>query len=95
MSTEAIAVFSQDIKEYKRLKAAALLISAETKKLCKIENVYFDYSQNWKWTTITIESGMRSFPMVQALSPAQQEKIVYGTLEEFTETVKKLINKHI
>lgn len=95
MNTEAISIFSQDSKEHKRLEAAALLINAETKKLCKVNTVYFDYGQEWSWTTISIESGMKSFPMIQALNPVQQKKIVYGTLEEFTDTVKELINKYI
>ena len=92
--SKAIAIFSENCKERKRLEAAAKLIEAETFKQCKVGNVLFDAGQNWMWTTISIESGMSTFPFMQALNPKQQEDIVYGSVEDWYKAVKEVIEKN-
>ena len=91
---EAINIFPKCSKEYERLQAAASLIMAETGKATKVDTVLFDASQNWPWTTITMESGLSSFPFMQILNPKQQKSIVHETLDEWMETVTTLIKKH-
>lgn len=46
------------------------------------------------WTTISIESGMSTFPFMQALNPKQQEDIVYGSVEDWYKAVKEVIEKN-
>lgn len=94
MSNKAISIFGRGTKEYKRLQAAAMLIEAETNKKCKVETIYFDIGQDWLWTTISIESGMESFPYVQALNPKQQNDIIYGDIKQWSETVNCVIEKN-
>ena len=91
---EAITIFTEKSREYKRLLAAAALIESETGKSCKIDNTLFDAGQNWAWTTILIESGMASFPYVQALTPRQQTDIVFGKIDLWLKTTQEIIAKH-
>lgn len=92
--SEAIKVFSKDRKEYKRLQAAAKLIEAETYKECRVDNILFDAGQNWMWTTISIESDVSTFPFVQALTPRQQNDIVYGSMSDWLMAVQEVIKSH-
>lgn len=71
-----IRTFEPDSHEYSRLKLAAAMMTV--KSPCGyqyiVEDVYFDYGQDWVWTTIT-----RNDPEwggVQALNPRQQEDII-------------------
>lgn len=91
---EAIDVFSKDSNEYKRLEAAAKLIEAQTGKTCEVTETMFDAGQDWKWTTILIESGIKAFPMCQALDPKGQEDIVSGNMDSWVHAVTSLIEKH-
>lgn len=90
---EPIAVFSPESREYKRLKAAAFILEAETGKSHIVQNCLYDMGQNWHWTTILGESGCKSFPRVQILNPKQQGLLVFGSMEQFNETVVQLIKK--
>lgn len=90
---EPIAVFSPDTREYKRLKAAAILLEAETGKSHIVENCLYDMGQNWHWTTILGESGCRRYPYVQVLNPKQQRMLVFGSMKQFNETVEQLIQE--
>ena len=91
--SKAICVFSENSMEYNRLLAAAALIQAETGKICKVGNTFFDAGQGWSWTTILMESDMKAFPFVQILYPKQQEDIVYGSINEWLDAVKSVIEK--
>ena len=85
---ETIKVFEEGSKEYNRLSAAKNLIESETKVSCIINEVYFDYSQDWLCTTLLAESEIGYY---QALTPKQQEKIVYGEIDEWFNTIKEII----
>lgn len=90
---EPIAVFSPESREYKRLKAAAFILEAETGESHIVQNCLYDMGQNWHWTTILGESGCKSFPRVQILNPKQQRLLVFGSMEQFNEMVAQLIKK--
>ena len=91
--SQTISIFVEGSKEYKRLEAAANLIQTELNKHCKVDNVLFDTSQNWPWTTILIESDMACFPYVQLLNPKQHAILVEGSTDEWFEVVKEIIAK--
>ena len=93
-SEKYLRTFSEDSKEYDRLKAAAHLISAETGKTCIVKDTWFDIGQDWKYTTILIESGLSAFPFCQVLTPKQQEKIVCSDTSEWLATVEEVVKKN-
>lgn len=90
---EPIAVFSPESREYKRLRAAAFILEAETGEPHIVQDCFYDMGQNWHWTTILGESGCKSFPHMQILNPKQQRLLVFGSMEQFNETVAQLIKK--
>ena len=91
--SQTITIFPENSKEHKRLQAAAHLIQAELNRHCKVDNVFFDDSQNWSWTTISIESEMTCCPYVQILNPKQHAILVEGNIDEWFEVVKEIIAK--
>lgn len=92
--SQTITIFAEGSKEYERLEAAAHMIEAELNLHCKVNNVLFDAGQNWAWTTISMESGMASFPYCQILDPRQHALLVEGNIDEWFETVKQIIKDH-
>lgn len=93
-SEKYLKIFPEGSKEYDRLKAAAHLISVETGKTCIVKDTWFDIGENWKYTTVLIESGLSAFPFGQALTPKQQEKIVCGDTAEWLAAVEEVIRKN-
>ena len=71
-----IRTFTHDTPEYKRLERAAKILTAASprKFTYKVEETYFDFGQNWLWTTIICyRPDGESY---QALYPADQEAIL-------------------
>ena len=80
---EIIRTYEAGSKEYKRLERAASILTDLSPKgrSYHVEDTYFDFGQNWMWTTITYESG--EWGSVQALNPRDFEKILtYDSLEK-------------
>lgn len=71
-----IRIFTPDTPEYKRLERAAKILTAASprKFTYKVEDTYFDFGQNWLWTTIICYRP--SGESYQALYPADQEAIL-------------------
>lgn len=89
---ENIKIWNRTTPEYKRLTRAATILTAYSPRKCvyKVEDIYFDYGQDWTWTTIVCyppndESGY------QALYPAQQEKIL--TAENLLEALAEIVQE--
>lgn len=63
-------------KEYKNLVAVAKMLEAVSEKnaVYEVRDVYFDFGQNWMWTTISRIGG--EWGDVQILSPRQWEMIL-------------------
>lgn len=86
----------KDSREYKNLKRAADIMTAMSEEGCYyiVEDCYFDYGQNWMWTTIieinpNEEGILRS---CQAVNPRDWKLIVAAeTKEELLEIMKKII----
>lgn len=70
----AIKVFEKGSDERRALEAAAALFTAYDGRPHVVDETYFDYGQDWKWTTILYEGG--NFGRVQALTPRDQEDII-------------------
>ena len=90
----AIRIFDEHETEYQTLKNAAETItkSLSGKAVCHVDVTYFDYGQDWRWTTIICEDHTRSTPRnYQLLCPKDQETILYGSDEARNNTVQNLI----
>ena len=74
MTNEYIKVFDRDSKEYEKLKLAADIMSFDTGISHYVGDTYFDFGQDWKWTTILAKD--ITWGAYQALCPRQQEMIL-------------------
>lgn len=72
---EIIRTYAPGTPERENLKKAAQIFTIITGKPHKVEDIYFDFGQNWMWSTITTESNWGG---VQILYPADYESIIYA-----------------
>ena len=77
-----IAVYKPETFEYKRLEEAAATLTAASPNgtIYTVEETYFDYGQNWKWTTIIARKPNGS--TWQALCPRDHALILNGDIEQ-------------
>jgi hypothetical protein len=83
-------ILGRDEKAYKNMIAVAKILTAVSINdyEYKVEDVYFDFGQDWMWTTITHDS---KWGGVQILNPRQWEKIVMAfTVEELFSAVEDI-----
>ena len=71
LNEDTIKVWSRGSDEYKRLQAAAELVSLYGNCECHVGETYFDFGQDWKWTTILVDSPSE----FQLLNPRDHELI--------------------
>lgn len=71
-----IRTFAPDTPEYQRLARAAKILTAASPRnyTYRVEDTYFDFGQNWLWTTIICYRPYGE--SYQALYPADQEAIL-------------------
>ena len=69
-----IKVFSPGSDEYKKLEAAANLLTWLTGKQCYVGETYYDYGQGWKWTTVLQKDP--SWGSVQLFTPKAQQMVI-------------------
>jgi hypothetical protein len=87
----------RNTQEYKMLEAVAKLLETFSAKGFKytVEDVYFDFGQDWMWTTI-IAHNPEEFGVLhswQAINPRQWEGIITSTnVNELTEMVNIIQN---
>lgn len=91
----AIEVYEKGSDGYTRLQAAADVIQVFSGHPTYVKDVYFDFGADWVWTTIVTERADDSSDSYQMLDPVQQEKLTTGDIEEYTETVRELVEKHL
>lgn len=79
----AIKRFPKGSDEYKRLEAAAAMLNVKspTKSRYYVGETYFDFGQDWMWTTVLCNNGDK-WGGYQALNPAEQEEILLCGMEE-------------
>lgn len=70
-------VIKRSDRAYENLLAVAAVLQATSKNEAKyvVRDVYFDFGQNWMWTTICREG----YHDCQILSPRQWEEIILST----------------
>ena len=75
---ELIRIYEPDTAEYKKLTTAATILTAVSPKgiTYTVEETYFDYGQNWMWTTIIANDPSSTFGDYQALCPRDYENIL-------------------
>lgn len=78
----AIKIFEQGTTERNNLEKAAEMLTAQNEYERKyyVGETYFDFGQDWKWTTVMYES--QDWGAIQALCPRDQELIVNGNIEK-------------
>ena len=87
---DCIKIFQPDSPECARLLSACHEIRGIEPCDPDVETVLFDAGQDWKWTTLTVRAGF-SDNRVQVLSPAQQEKLLYGSDDDFKTVIDDVI----
>lgn len=87
-----IQVFNNNHPAYYRLLVAANIIQLFSDVYCMVEKTYFDFGQDWEWTTIIAHPDKKQG--IQILSPKQQAKLITGDIDEFLDTCKT-IAKHV
>jgi hypothetical protein len=83
-----ITTFEKGSEEYEKLQIAALMLTNRSPRgyLYEVGETYFDFGQNWKWTTIMCWANCNPY---QALNPREQEEIILSdTYDEMVKTVE-------
>ena len=87
---DTIKIYAKETPEYKRLEMVANLLTTASPigTIFRVEETYFDFGQNWKWTTICATHP--KYGSYQALSPRDHEKILTST--NIFETLGEVVN---
>ena len=88
---EIIRIYNADEQEYKNLARVARIMTARSLNGTRFEVgvTYFDFGQDWRWTTIlAYKQDNGSF---QALTPAEQKKIVLANVEDLETVAQELM----
>ena len=89
-------IYNKDSPEYAKLQAAGLLIKALThgKFYGEPHKTYFDIDQDWIYTALIIYDSTKELKDITSsfqVNPASYEAIVSGTLDDFTEAIKNIL----
>lgn len=88
-----ITTYDKGTKEYTALEAAAKLLEVASPNGTRytVEDTYFDYGQDWRWTTVI--AYRKDGTSWQALYPAEHELITdIGTVESIFQAVEQVRN---
>ena len=98
----ALRVFKPESEEYTRLQnfADELNNDARFQANYTVEDLYFDYGQNWMWTTIIAHKQNERGGGWQALTPRNQERVVQwieldDVKQELLDNEEKQIGKRV
>lgn len=86
---DTIKVFAYDSPEYDKLYRMSVILTMVSKKntLYLADNTYFDYGQNWKWTTLIAH---RHDGGSYQISPLFQEMIIRS--DDLLTTAHDIVN---
>ena len=91
-----IAIWSKDTIEYKRLELLksllnVIIVQEKLPLFLTVENTYFDYGQDWTWTTIIgyKNGGHDSY---QLLYTSNHEKVIWGDMYDILEVAQEIKN---
>lgn len=73
----------------KRLSAARDFFQSEG-KYCVVDDIYFDFGQDWMWTTLVV--GRTSGSSYQ-IYPRDWEDIIEGDINKFTDAIKRIMEQ--
>ena len=93
----SIDVFKDGTGERELLEKAALILTFKSPNRYQyyVGETYFDFGQNWKWTTVLCRTGETGITgSYQALNPAEQEKILLsdGSLESMAKIADEVLS---
>lgn len=85
-----IRTFKEGSYEYEQLRIAAEMMTEQSPRGFRyyVADTYFDYGQDWMWTTILGISNSNLVTTFQALNPRQQEEII------LTNDTRKVVNEY-
>jgi len=97
--SEFIRTLTKEDDEYRKLLIVCTLLNSYTQADCVfyVEDTYFDYGQDWKWTTILCcpqnsTDFFHNYHKYQYLTPAVQQSIfLANTLDEIFNITDKLL----
>ena len=96
--TSTIRIYDTWSKEMDSLVAFTAMANAFSEDIkYTVKETYFDYGQDWKWMTVIAHRiGDSSVTgSWQALSPAQQERIIYSeTPTQIAEVVEEILERN-
>lgn len=78
----SIKVYPQGTLERKRLGDFCTVLHDITGGKFEVQDIYFDFGQDWKWTTIVCKD-----QNYQILNPRQHEEIITGYEDECIEEI--------
>lgn len=84
-------VFEWRTRQYKNLEAVAKMLEAlsPNEAIYEVENVFFDFGQNWMWTTIVRYRHMEC----QVLTPKEWNEVISAeTVEDLANAVNDIRN---
>ena len=91
----SIKIFPRDSEEYEKLDRVATFLTAMSpnKYYYYVGKTYFDYGQDWKWTTILAQKNDNGSygDSYQALNPREQEEIILANSDEELEEIARNI----
>ena len=89
-------IIEKDTREYTKLVAVAEMLEAFSPNgfSYTVDEIYFDFGQDWWWTTIVANrQNGKLWDSWQALSPRQWERILMSeTPQEIAEAVEDVMN---
>ena len=91
-----IKVFEKGSEARERLEKLAVVLTIKSPRHYQyyVGETYFDFGQNWKWTTVLCDTGERGVTgSYQALNPANQEAVLLcdGSLEKIAEVADAVL----
>lgn len=86
-----IRVFDNGTEERDKLERIAHILTGLSPRgyHYRVGETYFDYGQNWVWTTVLCDGG--SFGGYQALSPAAQEEVILSDIADLASIAQKIL----
>ena len=88
---ETIKIYEEGCPMYEKLEIVAMMLTNRSPLgyNYKVGETYFDFGQDWKWTTIIAEKEYDSY---QALNPKEHKEIfLANTYEEFTHIAENIL----
>lgn len=92
MANPGIEVYSKGSDMDKKLNRVASFLTAMSPKGYRyyVDDIYFDYGQNWMYTTVIADDGDGGY---QALNPRQQGKVFFAnSIDELYEIAKEVLS---